>query len=354
MRGSDLTAQCAMTGLLLCCMLFAVNARANEHELSPRALYRQVHRSVVTVQSWEGLLTLQNHLSVHPLSEQGSGVLISAQGEVLTAAHLVQTADTVRVKFIDGTTLGASVVASEPAADVALLKLEQVPDGVPVAKLADSDQAQVGDRVIVIGAPYGLSHTMTIGYLSARHAPGSLGGKLVLGEFLQTDAAINRGNSGGPMFNANGEVIGIVSYILSRSGAFEGLGFGVAINTAREFLLERRSFWSGISVFGLTGTLAKVLNLPQDGGAIVQRVAKDSLGARLGLLPSVVPARIGAYELLLGGDIILAVNGIAIVGMPDDYNRIREHLDQLERGEEITVKVLRHGRVLTLSVLVWE
>ena len=337
--------------LLLLLSGYATSLRAAESHLS--LLYQQVHQSVVTVQSWENLLMVQNHINILPVTEQGSGVLISPEGEVLTAAHLVQTADVVQVEFIDGTVVYAQVVGSEPTADVALLKLAHVPEGISSVKLGDSDRTAVGERIAIIGAPYGLSHTLTVGYLSARHAPGSLEGNLILGEFLQTDAAINRGNSGGPMFNMQGEVIGIVSYILSRSGGFEGVGFAVSSNSARTLLFEQRSFWTGITVFGLNGVFSRVFNLPQETGVLVQRIAKDSPGARIGLRAGMLPAQIGNYQFLVGGDIILSVDDIP-VGTAEDYERLRRHIDTLEKAQPIAVEILRHGQVITLSAPLWE
>ena len=117
-----------------------------------------------------------------------------------------------------------------------LLRLESVPDSAVVATLGDSDRARVGQRIFVIGAPYGLSPTLTVGHISARHLPGTSRGPFSLGEFFQADAAIHRGNSGGPMFNMNGEVIGVVSHIVSLSGGSEGLGFVVTANAAMDTL----------------------------------------------------------------------------------------------------------------------
>jgi len=332
-------------------LLWNLAARADEPAIED--LFDAVHSSVVLVRTWERAVVAHDSIGLVPISDLGSGVLISAAGDVLTAAHLVQVADVVQVELADGTRVGATIVASEPAADLALLRLARVPAGVTVATLGDSDQVRVGERVFVIGAPYGLSHSLTVGYVSARHAPAALSGSFALGELFQTDAAINRGNSGGPMFNLKGEVIGIVSYILSQSGTFEGVGFAVTSNTADALLLTGRSPWSGISVLALSGTLAQALNLPQETGVLVQRVAKGSPGQRLGLLPSFLPAKIGRHEFLLGGDVILEVDGIT-VGSPATYPEIRAHLGAVQPGDTMTVKVLRHGQLLDLSMVVGE
>jgi len=334
--------------MVLFLLFSAWPSQASEPEPALEDLFSAVSDSVVLVRTRERALIGGNNVGVVPFTDQGSGVLISEDGDVLTAAHLVQVADVVQVEFGDGTKVQARIVTSEPAADVALLRLERVPEGAVIAKVGDSDAVRIGQRIFVIGAPYGLSHTLTVGRISARRLPGALGGPLALAEFFQADVAINRGNSGGPMFDMNGNVVGIVSHILSQSGAFEGVGFSVTSNSIKQLLLTRRTPWSGISVFGLDENLAGIFNLPQDSGVLVQRVAAGSPGARLGLRPSYLPARIGDHEIMLGGDIILEVDGFK-VGTIESYIPLREHLAEIEIGQTVTVRVFRQGRVVELS-----
>jgi S1-C subfamily serine protease len=239
------------------------------------------------------------------------------------------------------------VVASEPEADVSLLQLARVPPGAVVARLGDSDRIEVGEEVFVVGAPYGIGHTLTVGHLSARHKPKTVYAGLPLAEFLQTDAAINQGNSGGPLFAMTGEVIGIVSHIISKSGGYEGLGFVVSSNMARQLLLERRSFWSGITTMALFGDLARALNVPQPVGVLIQRIARGSPAEHLGLRASTIAATIGGKSLLVGGDVILAVDGI-VIESEDSYLQIQQRLSQRRPGDEITVLVLRDGEVMLL------
>lgn len=334
--------------LMSICLLFGRSSHASEKALED--VFDNVNSSVVLVRTWERMVVPRDGIALVPITDLGSGVLISEDGDVVTAAHLVQVADIVEVEFADGTKVGAKVIASEPTADLALLKLERVPQNSEIAKVGDSDEVRVGQRVFVIGAPYGLSHTLTVGYVSARHSPGTPGVPFSLGEFFQADVAIHRGNSGGPMFNMNGEVVGIVSYLLSQSGDFDGVGFVVTSNSIKDLLLTRRLPWSGISVFSLNKVLAEIFNLPQDAGLLVQQVAEDSPGARLGLFPSYLPAKIGKHELMLGGDIILEVEGIP-VGTIESYFRLRQHVSEIEKGEVIDLKVLRHGRIIELSTV---
>jgi S1-C subfamily serine protease len=169
-----------------------------------------------------------------------------------------------------------------------------------------------------------------------------------LAEFFQTDAVINTGDSGGPMFNMAGEVIGVVSHNISKSGGSEGLGFVVTLNTARQLLLERRSFWSGLEGLALTDELADLLNLPdRSAGFSVKTVAKGSPADRVGLRGATEIVRISGQEVPLGGDIILMVQGIPMTVA--NATRVRDAMNQLASGSPFTVRVLRAGEVLELS-----
>jgi serine protease Do len=281
--------------------------------------------------------------------EIGSGALVSPEGLVMTAAHVVQTMDEVTVEFIGGETVKAQIVASEPAADLSLLKLERVPPGSVVAPLANSDTVKVGDQVIVIGAPYGLTHSMTVGWISARWAPNTVYRSMPLAEFFQTDAVINTGNSGGPLFNMAGEVIGIVSHNISKSGGSEGLGFVVTMNTARKLLLEQRSFWSGLEGRLLSDSLADLLNLPpKETGYLVKTVAAGSPAEALGIRGGTKLVNIDGETIVLGGDVILRVQGLPLRGLAD-YEHVRQTMATLAPGEAITVTVLRSGTIIELK-----
>jgi S1-C subfamily serine protease len=281
-------------------------------------------------------------------TETGSGVLVSTDGEVMTASHVVHALDEITVEFLGGETVSARVVASEPAADLSLLKLERVPPGARVAAMADSDTVRVGDPALVVGAPYGLGHSLSVGHISARWAPNTVYRSMPLAEFFQTDAVINTGNSGGPLFSLRGEVIGIVSHNISKSGGSEGLGFVVTLNTARQLLLDTRSFWSGLEGVVLTDELADLLNLPdRSAGFSVKTVAKGSPGERLGLRGATQLVSISGQEVPLGGDIILSVQGIATSAA--NMGRIRDALNRLVPGSSFTVRILRAGQVEELT-----
>jgi len=305
------------------------------------ALFRRVNPAVAVLNTIErGATRSGGQVSFEGL---GSGVLIEPT-QIMTAAHVVQTADVVEVEFVTGEKIYANVVASDPLSDLALLELESEPMDIRPVKLGNSDRVDVGSEVFVVGAPLGLSHSLTVGYISARRGNEASGEALASDvEIFQTDAAINQGNSGGPMFNMDGEVIGIVSYILSQSGGFEGLGFAITSNTAERVLLKEGTFWSGLSSFPVTGQLAGMLNIPARTGWLVQKVALNSPAEQAGLRPSTIPAVIAGRELFLGGDVILAVDGIAL-SEPDARSRIRGRLGALNGGERINIDILRSGR----------
>jgi len=312
------------------------------------SVYQRVKGSVVVIATEQREVAGAGAVGLVSTGGLGSGVLISDDGKILTAAHVVQTAEKILVEFLSGETIAARVIASEPAADVSLLQLERRPAVAQVARLGDSDRVNVGDQVFVVGAPLGISHSLTVGHISARRVDAEVFGGMVPTEMFQTDAAINEGNSGGPMFNLKGEVIGVVSYILSHGGGFEGLGFVITSNMARTLVLEQRSLWSGLQGFLLEGELARMFHLPQAAGLLVQHVASGSPAGNIGLRGGSVRATIGDLELVLGGDVILESQGISLAD-PDSGPRIKAKLHALKPGDPLQLKVLRGGEIIEME-----
>jgi serine protease Do len=308
-------------------------------------VFRKANPSVVVIRARGRDVS---NVGVTRFSETGSGVLVTADGKVMTAAHVVNAMDEITVESLGGERVSARILASEPAADLSLLQLERVPPGMQAAKMADSGTVRVGDQVIVIGAPYGLAHSLSAGWISARWPPNTVYKNMPLAEFFQTTATINAGNSGGPMFNMAGEVIGIVSHNISKSGGSEGLGFVVTINTAKKLLLERKSFWSGIDGTLLTGDLAAIFNLPEPSGFLVKTVAQGSSGWDMGLQGGDKIATIGGQQIAVGGDIILSVDGLP-VGSDDNVEKIRHKLASEPAGTPFKMKVLRAGKIVELT-----
>ncbi len=338
-----------LTALSLWLVIF-LGGRTESKGQQLRDAFRKVEQAVVIIRTEERELAPLPQGGMVSANGLGSGVLISNDGKILTAAHLVEAADATLVEFSDGELIPARVSGAVRYADVALLQLQHAPARMVAAPLGDSDKVEVGDEVFVVGAPYGLSHTLTAGHISARHSPDNRISDTALTEFLQTDAAINQGNSGGPMFNINGEVIGIVTNILSKSGGSEGLGFAATSKMARQLLLDRKPFWSGVEGFLLKGDLAKALNIPQPAGLLVQRVADGSPASRAGILAGNMRANIAGEDLLLGGDIVLEVNSLPYEESSESYGRIYASLTKLRVGDNILIKVFRQGQVVRLSV----
>jgi serine protease Do len=303
-----------------------------------------VERRTVPLESGEGV-------SKTKFAGLGSGILVSEDGLIVTAAHVVQSADEVEVEFIDHQRIVAEIVGASTFDDVALLRLTLPVHGIASAKWADSEAVDVGDPVFVVGAPYGLDHTLTSGRISGRRPRGGtdLGPGSPQGDLFLTDAALNRGNSGGPVFDLNGNVVGIVSFILSASGGFEGLGFAVPSNTVRRALFEKRSIWTGIAGVLLSGDVARALQLPQDAGYLVQQVARYSPAEAAGLRPGRIPAVIDGETLLLGGDIVLAVDSMQVDASAATGRKILEYLGQRPAGTVVKLRILRDGALEVVS-----
>ena len=326
-------------------LLFAAPSLGEGESLN--AAYRRVSTSVVVIRAQGQEVTEGGTVR---FKEIGSGVLISPDGKVATAAHVVQTMQNITVEFLGEEPVAARVIASEQWADISILQVSLVPRGATVSKLADSDPARVGDPVFIVGAPYGLSYSLSEGIISARWAADTVTKDFPLAEFFQTDAVINTGNSGGPMFTRAGELIGIVSHNITKSGGSEGLGFVVTANTVKSLLVDRNRGFFGFDAMLVSGAMAQALNVPQSGGFLVKQVAKDSVADKLGLKGG---DRIGIVEgqhIVVGGDILLAVQGITMASAADRATILRK-LETIHEGEDLRVKVFRGGKIVELTTI---
>ncbi len=310
-------------------------------------LYNEINSSVVVIDilSVQPTGTNDNQKLVAATSK-GSGVLISKTGMIWTASHVVQSAEMVRVEFLDGDVYEAEVLSSNPLADVALIKIKSgfKLKNKKVAQIGDSDALSIGEDVFVLGAPFGLSQSLSKGILSGRHVPKRLGNDFVPLEFLQTDAAINPGNSGGPMFNMKGEVVGISSSIFSTSGGFNGIGFAASSNVAKKFLMEESNVWTGMESVIINGDIAKALNVPQESALLILKLSSKGAANKIGLRGGTIPATIHGMELLIGGDIILDFAGIKF----ENYNfqaLIMKKMEAAAKGDKIPITILRNGKI---------
>jgi len=328
-------------------LLVAAPVSAGDEPLED--VFQRVQTSVVTLYTTAETGVRDASGVAQTESSIGSGVLLE-DGRIFTAAHVVHSADSVVVEYVDGTRVSASVIGSVVQGDVALLRVDDPPPtGIRPVTLGNSDEVRVGSKCFVVGAPRGISHTLTVGYISARRFRDHPYIDLLDTEHFQTDASINPGNSGGPMFDMQGRVIGIVSYIVSETGQSAGLGFAVTSNTARRHLLDRSPIWSGMTEVFLTGALASAFQLPEGrSGFLLQRVAKGSPAERLGLVGGSIPASIGGVQVLLGGDILLEAFGIALDSIEKGL-QIMNALQDIKPNSLVSVLVLRNGQIVKLE-----
>lgn len=265
----------------------------------------------------------------------GSGVIVDASGIILTNNHVVKDADKLLIKLHDGREFEATEWKTDPKTDIAVVRID-TKDSLPAAVIGNSDQLNVGDWVIAVGAPFGLDETVTAGIISAK-ARGI--GITAREEFLQTDAAINPGNSGGPLVNLDGQVIGINTAISSTSGGYQGIGFAVPVNLARwvgdELMAHgtvQRAFL-GVGIQSIDSTLSKQLGLDTVRGAVVTDVRAGSPAANAGLL---------------SGDVILEFDGMSITKPADLQGRV----ERASLNDAHKVVVLRDGKKMSIDVRV--
>jgi serine protease Do len=268
-----------------------------------------------------------------PIRALGSGFIIDPRGFVVTNNHVVEDASKVQVNLSDGRSFDADIVGTDPKTDLALLRIRNDGD-LPFVTFGDSDKVRVGDPVVAVGNPFGLGGTVTAGILSARGRNIHAG---PYDDFLQTDAAINRGNSGGPMFNTEGEVIGINTAIFSPNGGSIGIGFAIPSNVARNVIaqLEQNGSvergWLGVQVQPVSPDIADALGLDAPKGALVAGVMPDSPAAKAGLRQ---------------GDVILSFNATDI----DEMRDLPRLVAEAKVGHDAEVAILRDGKRMTRKV----
>jgi serine protease Do len=269
--------------------------------------------------------------SPRPRQGIGSGILIDAEGWLLTNNHVVEGARSIRVRLNDGRRFDAEVVGRDPLTDVALVRLKGEVRDLPFARLGDSDALRVGDWVIAIGNPFGLTSSVSAGIVSARARNIEVG---PYDEFLQTDAAINPGNSGGPLFNAAGEVVGMNTAMV---GGGSGIGFAVPSNLIKGLLPQLRSEgvvtrgWLGVYVQDLNADLATALKVPVEKGAVVSQVPNDTPAARANLRSE---------------DVIVSMNGEAV----ESAAALTRRIAQAKPGSTVRLGVYRAGRPQDIEV----
>ncbi len=267
----------------------------------------------------------------------GSGVIVDKNGYILTNNHVIKDADEIKVKLSDQREFKGKVVGTDPKTDLAVIKIDS--NDLPAIKIGNSDELKVGETVLAIGNPFGLSHTVTMGIVSAK-------GRANVGiadyeDFIQTDAAINPGNSGGALVNIKGELVGINTAIFSTSGGYQGIGFAIPSNMAKvvmESLIEKGKVvrgWLGVYIQPLTSELAKQFDLKDSEGALISDVIEDSPAAKAGIER---------------GDVIVEYNGNKV----KDVTSLRNMVANTFPNTEVSIKIVRNGELKTFKVKITE
>ena len=287
-----------------------------------------------------------------PVEGAGSGFVIDTKGYILTNFHVVQGANSIEVVLGDQTHYAAKFIGADQRNDVALIKIEPKGKTLVALSLGDSAALQVGQKVLAIGNPFGFQSTLTTGVVSALGRTVQTSQTTFIDEAIQTDAAINRGNSGGPLINSHGEVIGINSAIYTPSGTTAGIGFAIPINTARriahDLITDGRvhQAFLGVETIPINESFAEALGLPAQEGLLVQTTTRGGPAAEAGIKGGDRVAQAGMRRFYIGGDVLTAIDGQKIAS-PLDVNLV---LNKKRPGDEVTVRLFRGGKPLDVKV----
>jgi len=316
------------------------------------AVYERVAPAVVNITTQ--VLRPSFFYGVIPEEGSGSGFLWDAEGHIVTNHHVIAGAQKVEVSFSDDFTVAATVVGSDPVNDLAVLRVDSVPSGVTPVVPGESASLKVGQTAIVLGNPFGrFDRTMTVGVISALNRTIQTDTTVLRG-VIQTDAAINRGNSGGPLLDLRGRLIGVNTAIYSPTGTSAGVGLAIPVDKVRRVvpvLIREGRYphpWLGVEELGyeITPTLAKALRLPVERGLLVARLYRNSPADQAGLRTAQREVVVGNRRYLVGGDIITEVDGRPMATWEDLSAYLEEHCTV---GQTITLTVIRDGATLTLT-----
>ncbi len=336
-------------------------ALANQEELEPGEqiiinVYRKAAPSVVNITTQ--VLQWDFFFGVYPEEGAGSGFVYDKEGHIITNYHVIEGAQSIEVSFGEDFSVLAEVVGVDPPNDLAVLKVNVPPDKLVPVELGDSSTLQVGQWAIAIGNPFGrFERTLTVGVISALNRTLELEDGRIIRNLIQTDAAINPGNSGGPLLDSKGRVIGVNTAIVSPSRAYAGVGFAIPVDVLKRVVPELIAYgryrhpWLGIIGYTVTPALAYRLNLPVEQGVLVARVYRNSPAHKAGIMGATGQVVIGNRVILIGGDIITAIDGTPIKGT-DDLNAYIE--DNTKVGQTVELIIVRDGKTLTVRVVLEE
>jgi len=319
-------------------------------------VYKKAAPSVVNIKTQ--VLQWDFFFGVYPEEGAGSGFVYDKEGHIVTNYHVVEGAQSIEVSFGEDLSVQAEVVGTDPLNDLAVLKVDVPPDKLVPVELGDSSTLQVGQWAIAIGNPFGrFERTLTVGVVSALNRTLELESGRIIRNLIQTDAAINPGNSGGPLLDSKGRVIGVNTAIVSPSRASAGVGFAIPVNVLKRVVPELIAYgryrhpWLGVVGYTITPTLARRLNLPVDQGVLVAQVYRGSPAHKAGIRGAKDQVVIGSRIILVGGDIITAIDNTPIKGM-DFLNAYLE--DNTQVGQTVELSILRDGKPLKVKVVLEE
>lgn len=288
-----------------------------------------------------------------PQEGTGSGFVIDTEGHIVTNNHVVEGADRIVVTLSDETSIEATVVGTDTATDLAVLKIDVPREKLYPVELGSSEELRVGQRAIAIGNPFGLDRTLTTGVISSLGRPLQISSERTVYDVIQTDAAINPGNSGGPLLNSQGKVIGVSTAIYSPSGGSVGVGFAIPADTVRRVIasiIENGYYphpWLGISGLTIVPELAEALELPVERGVLIIEAERGEAAAQAGILGAQRNVRLGRYTIPVGGDILIAIDGNKVREMEDMVKYLET---ETEIGQLVRVTILRDGQEQTVQV----
>ena len=291
-----------------------------------------------------------------PVEGAGSGFVIDERGYILTNFHVVQEAQSIEVVLGDQSRYPAKFIGADQRNDVALVKIDPKGKKIAALPLGDSTSLQVGQKVLAIGNPFGFQSTLTTGVVSALGRTVQTSQSTFIDEAIQTDAAINRGNSGGPLINSHGEVIGINSAIYTPSGTTAGIGFAIPINTAKriahDLITDGRvhQAFLGVETIPINESFAEALGLPAQEGLLVQTTSRGGPAAEAGIRGGDRVAQAGMRRFYVGGDVLTAIDGQKIANRVD----VDLMLNKKRPGEEVTITLFRGGKKMDVKVKLGE
>jgi S1-C subfamily serine protease len=321
---------------------------ASASPLSVNQIYRRAYKGVVEI-------TVTAEASESPFGGQqaqgqGSGFVYDRQGHVVTNQHVVQGASSVSVRLWNGQTYDAEVVGSDASTDLAVLDVDAPASVLTPLRLGDSSEVKVGDGVVAIGSPFGLEQTVTSGIVSALHRQMTAPNDFSINDSIQTDAAINHGNSGGPLLNSSGRVIGVNAQIESESGGNDGVGFAIPSNTVRSIVSqlvetgEVEHAYLGVGVQTIPASVADELDLVE--GVALTEVRPDTPASRAGLRAASGSRLVDGQSYPTGGDVVTALDGNDITSAEE----LQSVIDASKPGDTVSITFVRDGDSRTVRV----